>query len=165
MKTIEFSTQLLNLEDSLERFAFKLTQKIADAKDLVQETFLKVLINQDKFVNDQNFKAWTFTIMRNTFINSYRQNIRKNTVCDQSKESFFINQTRVFAADDPDSVYAALEITQSINQLKEIFRVPLEMHINGYKYQEIADELNINLGTVKSRIFLSRKQLMDQLNT
>jgi RNA polymerase sigma-70 factor (ECF subfamily) len=160
MNTIEFSNQLLNLEGSLEKFAYKLTQKIADAKDLVQDTFLKVLTNQDKYVNNKNFKAWTFTIMRNTFINHYRCKVLKNTFCDQTKESFYINQI----AENPDSVYAAMEITQNIAQLKERFRLPFEMHIKGYKYQEIADKLNINIGTVKSRIFISRKQLMDQLN-
>jgi len=164
MGTIEFNKQLLNLESSLEKFAYRLTLKSADAKDLVQETFLKIIVNKDKYVQDTNFKAWTFTIMKNTFINDYRRTVRQNTFYDQTNESFLINQTKVSGYDDPASAYSTLEITQNIEQLRDTLRVPFEMHINGYKYQEIADELNMNIGTVKSRIFLTRKLLMDQLS-
>ncbi len=164
MTSVEFYDKLLDLERSLMKFAFRLTLKKTDAKDLVQETFLKVLMSKDKYINNENFKAWTFTIMKNTFINNYRRSFRQNTYLDQTKESFFINQTETVCSDDPDSEYLALEITQSIEQLRDIFRIPLKMHINGYKYKEIADELNLNIGTVKSRIFLSRKQLKYQLN-
>jgi RNA polymerase sigma-70 factor (ECF subfamily) len=145
------------------RFAYSLTSDREDAKDLVQETFLKALKYCDTFVNESNFKAWMYTIMKNTFINNYRSSFRQNLYCDKTKESFFINQTLAAGSDDPDSAYSALEIAQTIEQLKDKFRIPFKMHINGYKYKEIADELNLNIGTVKSRIFLSRKQLMDQL--
>ena len=164
MGSIEFNKQLLNLESSLEKFAYRLTLKSADAKDLVQETFLKIIVNKDKYVQDTNFKAWTFTIMKNTFINDYRRTVRQNTFYDQTNESFLINQTKVSGYDDPASAYSTLEITQNIEQLRDTLRVPFEMHINGYKYQEIADELNMNIGTVKSRIFLTRKLLMHQLS-
>ena len=164
MTAIEFYSKLTNLERSLTKFAFRLTMKKTDAKDLVQETFLKVLMNKDKFVNNENFKAWAFTIMKNSFINDYRRAFRQNTYCDQTQESFFINQTESSYGYDPDSTYLAMEITQKIEAMKDIFRIPLKMHINGYKYKEIADELNLKIGTVKSRIFLSRKQLKAQLS-
>jgi RNA polymerase sigma factor (sigma-70 family) len=164
MTAIEFHNQLLNLEQSLEKFAYRLTLKKADAKDLIQETFLKALMNQDKYVKNENFKAWTFTIMRNTFINNYRRSFHENTRYDHTKESFFITQTMNTGSDNPDSTYSVLEITQNIEQLKDMFRIPFKMHISGFKYKEIADKLNLNIGTVKSRIYLSRKQLMDQLN-
>lgn len=67
MKTFDFQQKLLELENSLKRFAYSLTSDKEEAKDLVQETYLKALTYQDKYVNDDNFKAWTFTIMRNTF--------------------------------------------------------------------------------------------------
>jgi RNA polymerase sigma factor (sigma-70 family) len=164
MTAIEFQYRLISLQDSLLRFAYSLTADREDAKDLVQETFLKALKYSDTFVNESNFKAWTYTIMKNTFINNYRSSFRQNLCCDKTKESFFINQTMATGSDDPDSAYSALEIAQTIEQLKDKFRIPFKMHINGYKYKEIADKLNLNIGTVKSRIFLSRKQLMDQLN-
>jgi len=164
MIKVEFCSQLLSLERHLRKFAYRLTLNKPNAKDLVQETFLKALINREKFVIDENFKAWTFTILRNAFINNYRRNSRQITFCDQTSESFYSNQTEESGSDDPDSVYSELEIKRNIEQLKDMLRVPFKMHIDGYKYKEIASKLNLNIGTVKSRIFLSRKQLRDQLN-
>jgi len=164
MTDFEFHHQLLKLESSLKKFAYRLTLKKSDVGDLVQETFLKVLMNQEKFVKNENFKAWTFTIMRNTFINNYRRSMRENTHYEQSKESFYYWQTNHTGSDNPHSSYAALEITRHIEQLRDTLRTPFKMYIHGYRYREIADELNLNLGCVKRRIYCARKHLMDQLN-
>jgi RNA polymerase sigma-70 factor (ECF subfamily) len=161
MTSIEFHNQLLNLERSLKKFAYCLTSKQSAANDLVQETFLKVLLNRDKFIINENFKAWAFTIMRNTFINNYRRNSKKYIFYEEIKDSHYRHFNKHH---DPNSAYSVIEITQIIEKLRAIYRVPMEMHIEGFKYKEIADLLGINIGTVKSRIFLSRKQLMDQLN-
>ena len=82
----------------------------------------------------------------------------------RTKDSFFKDQMKSISSDDPDSSYSVSEMTKNIDKLKDSFRIPFEMHINGYKYKEIADKLNLNIGTIKSRIHLSRKQLMEQLN-
>jgi RNA polymerase sigma factor (sigma-70 family) len=164
MTSTEFHNQLVKLKESLMRFAFTLTADKDDAKDLVQETFLKALKYSNQFVEESNIKAWTSTIMKNTFINNYRQSVRHNLYRDQTKESIIINQTKSVSRDDPDSVYSVMEINQNIEQLEERFRIPFKMHMNGYKYREIADELNLNIGTVKSRIFSSRRKLKDILN-
>ena len=145
-------------------FAYRLTADKNDAKDLVQETFLKSLKSCDQFVHETNFKAWTFTIMKNIFIKNYRHSLLQNTFRDQTKESFYINEKEASDSDDPHSAFSAMEITQHLEKLKDAFRLPLKMRVDGYKYKEIADKLNLNIGTVKSRIFLSRRQLMDQLN-
>ncbi|MCX6320342.1 MAG: RNA polymerase sigma factor [Bacteroidia bacterium] len=79
MTAIEFCSQLLSLEHSLLKFAYHLNLKRTDAKDLVQETYLKVLMSRDKYVDNQKFKAWTFTIMKNTFVDNYRRSCSKNT--------------------------------------------------------------------------------------
>lgn len=165
MTAIEFQFKLINLQDSLMGFAYKLTADKDDARDLVQETFLKSLKSSDRFVHQVNFKAWTFTIMKNIFINNYRHSLLQNIYRDQTKESFYINKSEASESDDAHSAYSALEISQHLEKLKDAFRLPLKMRVDGYKYREIADKLNLNIGTVKSRIFLSRKQLMDQLNT
>jgi RNA polymerase sigma-70 factor (ECF subfamily) len=165
MKAIEFSEQLLNLEQGLLKYAYRLKLDNADARDLVQETFLKAILSRDKFVDNGYLKAWTITIMRNTFINNYRHNIIQNTHCDRTDESFFINQTKSSGSDNPDSAYSVMEITKCIEQLKDKFRVPFKMYIAGYRYREIADTINLKIGTVKSRIFLARKLLMVQLNS
>jgi RNA polymerase sigma-70 factor (ECF subfamily) len=135
-----------------------------DAEDLVQETFLKVLKYQDKYIHKENFKAWTFTILKNTFLNTYRRSINENTYRDQTSDSFYLNQTEVSYADNPETTYTELEIRQNIEQLRDTLRLPLKLYIDGYKYKEIAKELNLNIGTVKSRIFISRRQLKGQLD-
>jgi RNA polymerase sigma-70 factor, ECF subfamily len=164
MTAIEFQYRLISLQESLLDFAYRLTADRDDARDLVQETFLKSLRSCDKFVHEANFRAWTFTIMKNTFINNYRRSLLQNTYRDHTEELFYLNQTEASGSDDTHLAYTALEITQHIEKLKDAFRIPFKMHIDGYKYKEIADELNLNIGTVKSRIFLSRKQLRYQLN-
>jgi RNA polymerase sigma-70 factor (ECF subfamily) len=164
MSENEFNGHLIDLECSLEKFAFRLTQKKEDVKDLVQETCLRVLMNRDKYINNDNFKAWTFTIMKNTFINEYRRSYRQLTCTDSTIDFSFLDKAGHSVSDGPDSAYSVMEITQNIEQLESKFKVPFKMHTQGFKYKEIAEELNLNIGTVKSRIFLSRKQLMDKLN-
>jgi RNA polymerase sigma-70 factor, ECF subfamily len=164
MTAIEFQYKLINLQESLMRFAYSLTADKDDAKDLVQETILRALKYSDKYVHEANFKAWTYTIMKNAFINNYRRSFLQNTFREKTKESFIINHIESAGSDNPDSIYSTLEITQNIEQLPDKFQIPFKMHIKGFKYKEIADELNLNIGTVKSRIFLSRKKLIAQLN-
>jgi RNA polymerase sigma-70 factor, ECF subfamily len=162
MTTFEFQHRLINLQESLMGFAYRLTADRDDAKDLVQETNLRSLKYYDKFVHKANFRAWTFTIMKNTFINNHRHTLLQNIYRDQTKELFYINQREYIESDD---IFSASEITQKIEKLKETLRIPFKMFIDGYKYKEIADELGLNIGTVKSRIFFSRKKLRYQLNT
>jgi len=159
MTKIEFRIQLINLSEYLSRLAYRLTSDKDDAKDLVQETLFKSLKHCDKFVDESNFKAWASTIMKNTFINNYRKSVLQAIYRDQNNELSFYNRTKYTGYDNPDSAYSVSEITQHIEQLEDKFRIPFKMHINGYKYREIADELNLNIGTIKSRIFTSRKKL------
>ena len=163
MSEVEFYVQLINLEGSLKKFAYRLTQKNEEAKDLFQDTCLRVLMNRDKFTSDENFKAWTFTIMKNAFITDYRNNTRQRNMQNTITEYYYYRQEEYNASGSPDSEYYVNEISQSIDQLHFKFKIPFKMYIQGYKYKEIADKLNINIGTVKSRIFLSRKQLMLQV--
>jgi RNA polymerase sigma factor (sigma-70 family) len=165
MNTTEFCEQLVGLEKSLLKYAYHLRLDSSDARDLVQDTFLKAMLSREKFVDNGYLKAWTITIMRNTFINNYRHNILQKTYCDRTDESFYINQTRSSLSDNPDSIYSAKEITQNIEQLRDKFRVPFKMYVAGFKYREIADTINLKVGTVKSRIFLARKMLMNSLTS
>lgn len=164
MSTSEFCEQLVGLEQSLLKYAYHLNLGKTDARDLVQETFLKAILSRDKFVDNGYLKAWIFTIMRNTFINNYRHNVLEYTHFDRTNDSSFINQRKSSGSDNPDSLYSVKEITQRIEQLRDIFKIPFKMYIAGYRYREIASAINLNLGTVKSRIFLARKLLMKQLN-
>lgn len=89
MSTIEFRSNLDYLTDALHAFAYNLTKNMEDAKDLYQETAFRALNNQDKYRADTNFKAWTFTIMKNIFINNYRKKVKSNTFLDHTENQFF----------------------------------------------------------------------------
>lgn len=162
MTKIEFQNELINLQDCLMRFAYSLTFDNEDAKDLLQSTNLKALTNCNQFKENTNLKAWTFTIMKNTFINIYRKAIKQNTTYDINDNLFLMNNK--FENNRPDSQYSHNEINKKIEELDDNFRIPFQMHTSGYKYKEIAERLNLNLGTVKSRIFFSRKKLKIQLS-
>jgi len=162
MSQAEFNTALIGLEPNLERFAYSLTSNIEDARDLLQETYLKALTYRDKFEDDTNMKAWTFTIMKNTFINNYRKAVKQNTTFDSSDNQFLMNSKS--ENNGPEAQYSHNEINKKIEDLDDDFRVPFQMHTSGYKYKEIAEELNLKIGTVKSRIFFSRQKLMNALN-
>lgn len=163
MTAIEFNHQLISLEDKLGRFALSLTSNRDDAKDLLQETMLKAITYREQFVQYTNLKAWAYTIMKNTFINNYRRNVRQNTAFDNTKDLFFLNQNRDTINVEPDSAYAAQEISKIIDSLEDEFKIPFKMHTEGFKYKEIAQKLDLKIGTVKSRIFFTRKKLMDAL--
>ena len=164
MTTIEFNTSLTNLQGNLESFAKQLTGNEADAKDLTQETFLKALIYREKYVNHNNFKAWVYTIMKNIFINNYRRTKKANTIIDQTEDLYYLNISNSHTDTDPESILNAIELESGIKQLDEEFRRAFDMYNDGYKYKEIADCLHLTIGTVKSRIFYSRKKLMHQLS-
>ena len=163
METIEFNTRLVGLEGSLRNYARTLTRNEEDAEDLVQETFLKILENRDKFNITTNMKAWTYTIMKNTFINSYRRAKRSNEIVDSSEDNYLYNINAPDAAEKPDEALRAKEIGKSIKTLSKEHREAFELYNHGYKYKEIADMLGLSIGTVKSRIFFGRKRLMDDL--
>ncbi len=163
MTRIEFDHHLVNLENNLARFAYSLTANQEDSRDLVQETFLKALTNREQFREHSNLKAWTFTILKNTFINNYRKSVKQNTTMNETKDLNFINNTEGSDFLKSDAAIAVKEIYKKIQSLEDGFRIPFEMHISGYKYKEIAEKMNLNIGTVKSRIFFSRKKLMRAL--
>jgi len=164
MNVKEFQHKLINLEVDLIGFARQLTNHSEDAKDLVQDTFLKALKYCDKFIYESNFRAWTFTIMKNTFINNYRRSVNMNKCVDPSKEGSSREYAVVPASFHPDSMYTSKELEKTIEQLKDDLKIPFKMHHDGFRYKEIADTLDLKLGTVKSRIFLARKKLMDQVD-
>jgi RNA polymerase sigma factor (sigma-70 family) len=163
MTTMEFSYQLLNLKDNLSNFALRLTLNREDARDLTQETLLKAYTNRTRFENCSNMRAWTFTIMKNIFINNYRRNIRRQAIFDNTSDLFSHTKNQYIDNILPDSFYSTIELNQIINRLKYEFKAPFKMHLDGYKYKEIAENLKLNIGTVKSRIFFARKTLMKMI--
>jgi len=151
------------LQSNLLNFAYMLTSNRDDAYDLLQDTTLKVLDNEEKFSENVNFKGWVFTIMRNIFINNYRHRVRAATIIDQTEDLFHLNSAQESSFDSVESTYAAGEISEAINSFSDEYRVPFSMHVAGYKYNEIAEKMGLPLGTVKSRIFFARQKLQTML--
>ena len=162
MSTIEFNEALIGLENNLQSFALSFTRNREDARDLTQETMLKAITYRNYYTPQTNFKAWVFTIMRNLFINQYRRRVKSGAIFDHSKEVFLIGNIHSHE-DSAIEKIGVKDINRQINLLGEEYQTPFEMHFQGFKYKEIADKLGIPIGTVKSRIFIARKKLMDAL--
>ena len=163
MGTTAFQENLTKLQDNLLNFAYKLTSNRDDAYDLLQDTTLKALDNEDKYVENVNFKGWVFTIMRNIFINNYRKVVRSATIIDQTEDLYHLSLPQESGLDTPEGSVAAGEISDAINSFSDDYRIPFTMHVSGYKYNEIAEKMNLPLGTVKSRIFFARQRLQKML--
>ena len=163
MSNVEFKSHLQSLSSLLNSFAYNLTKNSEDAKDLFQETAFRALHNRDKFQPGTNFKAWMFTIMKNIFINNYRKKVKSNTVLDSTDNQYYLNSFSHSADNDAESNILMSEINKMIEKLDDTVRIPFMMHYDGFKYQEIADELELPLGTVKSRIFFARKELKENI--
>ena len=160
-----FQKRLLGLQRNLFNFAYQLTTNREQAEDLLQDTTLKALKNESKYVDNVNFKGWLFTIMRHIFINNYRQAVRASTIIDTTQDMYHLNLSQVSAADTPEDSYAVKEISEALEEFSEEFREPFNMYIAGYKYSEIAEKMGLPLGTIKSRIVSTRKRLRKMLES
>jgi RNA polymerase sigma-70 factor, ECF subfamily len=163
MTAIEFNQQLVNQRTPLKNFAYSLTLNSEEAQDLVQETFLKALKYRDKFVDATNLKAWLYTIMKNTFINTYRRSVKTRQIITQTDDISAVKQLNGSHSPDAESQINVKNIHRAIDALEDEYKVPFTRYFDGFKYKEIADELDLPIGTVKSRIFLARKKLMTDL--
>lgn len=163
MKNLTFRKELVGVQEDLLRFAYKLTTDREEANDLLQETSLKALDNEDKYTSDTNFKGWMFTIMRNVFINNYRKVVRDQTYVDHTDNLYHLNLPQNAAFESTEKAYDLKEMHRVVNALPKEYRIPFAMHLSGFKYREIADKMNLPLGTIKSRIFFIRKKLKEEL--
>ena len=163
MRTADFAQNLLGMQSELHRFALKLTADREEADDLLQETSLKALDNEDKYTPDTNFKGWMYTIMRNIFINNYRKTVRDQTFVDHTDNLFHLSLPQDSGVDSTEGNYDLKEIRRIVNALPKEYRVPFSMYVSGFKYREIAERLGLPIGTVKSRIFFTRQRLQKDL--
>lgn len=150
------ATRLIDLQKYMYNFALSLTRNCEDAEDLVMQVNEKVLSNPEKFKQDDNFKGWVTLIIRNDFINSYRRQVRRQECiydCDPRQlpdESIPRSESA-----DADLIYSQLR-----QKLREIPNYELLLgYMNGYTYDQLADIMELPIGTIKSRIFFARKQI------
>ena len=163
MKDLSFKKDLIEIQDELLCFAYKLTSDREEANDLLQDTSLKALSNENKYMPDTNFKGWMYTIMRNHFFNNYRKAVRSQIFVDQTEELYYLSYSQESGFESTESSYDLKEMYCIINSLPKEHKIPLFMYILGFKYREIAKKLHLPLGTVKSRIFFARRRLQEEL--
>ena len=164
MTAIEFNTRILKEKSSLKNFALSLTHNMEDACDLLQDTYVKAITYREKFEESTNIKAWLFTIMKNTFINAYRRNVKTKKLISKGDDIAMNRAFKQNSYDHSDSRMNAKEIIRQIETLDDQYKVPFTRYYNGFKYEEIAHQLKLPLGTIKSRIFIARKLLMKALS-
>jgi RNA polymerase sigma-70 factor (ECF subfamily) len=166
----EFEKEAIPHMDALYNFALKMTGDEDDADDLVQETYLKAFRFFDKFEKGTNCKAWLFRIMKNSYINDYRKQVKEpNKVDYEDVQNFYenIKSDEVESKHYEQDVFSNLlddEISKAITELPEDFRTVIILSdIEGFTYDEIADFVDIPVGTVRSRLHRARKMLYSQL--
>ena len=111
MASAKFQINLMALQANLLNFAYMLTSNRDDAYDLLQDTTLKALDNEEKYAENTNFKGWVFTIMRNIFINNYRRNVRSATIVDTTDNLYHLNLSQESRFESPEETYGAAELS------------------------------------------------------
>jgi RNA polymerase sigma-70 factor (ECF subfamily) len=163
MTAIEFGYALEQMTYSLRPFAMRLTKDSDEANDLLQETAVKAFTNRDKFTEGTNLKAWLYTIMKNTFITNYQRFVRRKTFIDTTDNLHFLNSSDAVSSNLATGSFMMEDIQKAVDNLTDTYKVPFMMHFRGFKYHEIAERLDIPLGTVKNRIHIARKQIKKEL--
>ncbi|MDN3588384.1 RNA polymerase sigma factor [Pedobacter aquatilis] len=165
MTTLEFNHIINAHAVSLRLHALKFTNDVEDANDLVQDTLLKAIRFYNNFQEGTNIKGWLFVIMRNTFINNYRRISKTRTLITQTDEISSSSLMHSSTKNDAVGKFVVGDINKALASLPEAYHTPFIKYFEGYKYHEIADMLQIPLGTVKTRIFVAREMLKKYLKT
>ena len=164
MQNLQFVQEFESHSNYLRHFAMKLTRDKNTADDLFQETALKAFLNQKKYIANSNIKAWLSTIMKNSFINLYRKQKRRNEIQDNTAENFYLNETKEVINNEGEMNMNVKEVLKIVNELNEGYRVPFMMVYQGYQYDEIQEAMgNLPMGTIKSRIHHARRILKNQV--
>lgn len=170
-KYLDFEKEAMPHMNALYNFALRMTGDPDDADDLVQETYLKAFRFFDKFEKGTNCKAWLFRILKNSYINDYRKNSKQPSKVDyEDIENFYetIKSSEVKSSHLTEDVYNNLlddEVSAAISSLPEDFRTVIILSdIEGFTYEEIADFVDVPIGTVRSRLHRARKMLYVRLH-
>ena len=167
-----FDNEFLPQIDSMYNFAYRLTFDEDDAKDLVQETYLKAFRFIDSFQRGTNAKAWLFRILKNSFINDFRKKSKEPSKVDYQEVETYYNSDDVDASITTDLRVEAVqdmigdEISNALNSLAVDFRTVIILcDLEGFTYEEMAKILDIPIGTVRSRLHRARNLLKEKLKS
>jgi RNA polymerase sigma-70 factor, ECF subfamily len=169
-----FERDALQYSRQLYSAAMRMARNPSDAEDLVQETFLKAYRAYDTFEEGTNLKAWLYRILTNTYINKYRKDARRPTETDLGDVEDLYLYRRLGSEDTVDAsrttedrVLDGLvesDIKAAVEELPENFRIPVLLaDLEGFSYKEIAEILDIPIGTVMSRLHRGRKAMQKRL--
>lgn len=166
----EFEDEALPHMDAIYNFALKMSGDSDVADDLVQDTFMKAFRFFDKFEKGTNCKAWLFRILKNSYINEFRKSSREPDKVDyEDVQNFYetIKSSEISSNHIVEDEFSKLlddEITEAITKLPEDFRTVIILSdIEGFTYEEIAEFVDIPVGTVRSRLHRARKMLYTKL--
>jgi RNA polymerase sigma-70 factor (ECF subfamily) len=166
-----FNNEFLPHINSMYNFGYRLTLDRDDAKDLVQDTYLKAYRFIESFQRGTNAKAWLFRILKNSFINDYRKKSKEPSKVDYQEVETYYNSDEVDRQITPDLRVEALkdmigdEISNALNALDVDFRTVIILcDLEGFKYEEMAKILDIPIGTVRSRLHRARNLLKEKLS-
>lgn len=163
MENIPLNKEICSHQSCLEAFAIKFTHDINDANDLVQDTIVRAIRFHNLYKHGTNLKGWLFTIMKNTYINDYRKMSRRNAVMDVSEDLNSLQLLQSASSNKGLNAFMKQDIDKAFQKLGSKYSVPFLKFFEGFKYHEIADELNIPIGTVKTRIHIARQILQGHL--
>lgn len=154
----EFEKDIIDSHKTLENYAIYLTKNQEQADDLLQETLLRILTKINKYEDQGCFDAWAKKVMKNIFINEKNSNEKhKQTFVDGYN---YINDDSFHPyVSENDSKYSKDEIYKAISMLPTRYEQMICMQMSGYKYEEIAQRMNISVGCVKSTLFAAKNRL------
>jgi len=163
MNQKEFSQTADQHSSSLHSHALRFTRDEDEAKDLVQETLLKGIRFCHNFDEGTNIKGWLYVIMRNTFINNYRKDQKRTDLITTEEEISNAYLLKSSSRNDSESKFVMGDIEKALKSIPATYSIPFQRYFEGYKYHEIAEQLNIPLGTVKTHIHQARIELKKYL--
>lgn len=169
-KQEDFQEEIIPHLDAMYNFALRLTSDPNDAEDLVQDTIVKAYRFFSSYEKGTNAKAWLFRILKNSYINNYRKKSKQPSQVDYDEVSSFyetIRADRTDTSDLEDRMFRELiddDISNALEQLPEDFRtVVLLCDVEGFTYEEIANMLDVPIGTIRSRLHRGRNLLKAEL--
>lgn len=147
----------------LRNYALSLTHNLDETKDLVQETILKAYRYKDKFQEGTNLRGWLYTILKNSFINNYRRDQKRNTFLDFTDNTYYIDLPSQKIENDAELKFIRKDLDDAVDSLTNDLKIAFTLNAEGFKYHEISEELQIPIGTIKTRIFIARRILREKL--
>ncbi len=165
MTDIEFKQLYAHHYKTLFQQACRLAKNRQDAMDLLQETSCKAYANREKFIPNSNFRAWMNAILRTVFIDEYRRKVKQANKLwmDTHLISTLTVRHKVHNCAESQMMYG--ELNGLVQNIHKMYHKPFLLFSEGFSYKEIADQLGLPMGTVKSRIFYARQQLAEKVNT